>query len=133
LPFKVRLQDHFLSLTDPRRRKVTSPLINLVAIAVCAIVAGADDFVSIAAWGRQKRKWLEQFLDLSNDIPSHDRFHAVLAALGPAASATPTPSRPPSTSTAAVWTCTHAKPGWTRKSSTGSFMACCLSSVLERS
>ncbi len=79
----VRIQDHFASLTDPRRRKVTYPLLNIVTIAVCAIVAGADDFVSIAQWGRQKRQWLEQFLDLSNGIPSHDRFNAVLAALVP--------------------------------------------------
>lgn len=80
----ARIQDHFVSLTDPRRRKVTYPLINIVTIAVCAIVAGADDFVSIAEWGRQKRKWLEQFLDLSNGIPSHDRFNALFAALRPA-------------------------------------------------
>lgn len=80
----TRIQDHFASLTDPRRRKVTYPLLNIVTIAVCAIVAGADDFVSIAQWGRQKRQWLEQFLDLSNGIPSHDRFNAVLAALVPA-------------------------------------------------
>lgn len=63
---------------------MTYPLLNIVTIAVCAIVAGADDFVSIAQWGRQKRQWLEQFLDLSNGIPSHDRFNAVLAALVPA-------------------------------------------------
>jgi predicted transposase YbfD/YdcC len=80
----ARIEDHFVSLTDPRRRKVTYPLVNIVTIAVCAIVAGADDFVSIAQWGRQKRQWLEQFLDLSNGIPSHDRFNAVLAALVPA-------------------------------------------------
>jgi len=80
----TRIQDHFVALTDPRRRKVTYPLINIVAIAVCAVVAGADDFVSIAAWARQKRAWLEQFLDLSNGIPSHDRFNAVLGALKPA-------------------------------------------------
>lgn len=80
----ARIQDHFSTLTDPRRRKVIYPLINIVTIAVCAIVAGADDFVSIAEWGRQKRRWLEQFLDLSNGIPSHDRFNAIFAALKPA-------------------------------------------------
>jgi predicted transposase YbfD/YdcC len=80
----TRLQDHFAGLTDPRRRKVVYPLINLVTIAVCAVIAGADDFVSIAAWGRQKREWLSQILDLSSGIPSHDRFNAVFAALSPA-------------------------------------------------
>jgi predicted transposase YbfD/YdcC len=83
-PRSARLQDHFASLTDPRRRKVVYPLINLVTIALCAVIAGADDFVAIAAWARQKRHWLAQFLDLSSGIPSHDRFNAVLAALKPA-------------------------------------------------
>jgi predicted transposase YbfD/YdcC len=80
----TRLQDHFSDLTDPRRRKVVHPLINLVTIAVCAVIAGADDFVSIAAWGHQKRDWLSKILDLRNGIPSHDRFNAILAALNPA-------------------------------------------------
>src|SRR5271167_2406636 len=79
-----RLQDHFSDLTDPRRRKVVYPLINIVAIAICAVIAGADDFVSIAVWARQKRDWLSKILDLSSGIPSHDRFNAVFAALKPA-------------------------------------------------
>ena len=79
-----RIQDHFSGLTDPRRRKVVYPLINVVTIAVCAVVAGADDFVSIAAWGRQKRGWLASILDLSTGIPSHDRFNAIFATLNPA-------------------------------------------------
>ena len=79
----TRLQDHFSDLTDPRRRKVVHPLINLVTIAVCAVIAGADDFVSIAAWGHQKRDWLSKILDLRNGIPSHDRFNAIFAALNP--------------------------------------------------
>jgi predicted transposase YbfD/YdcC len=80
----ARIQDHFAGLTDPRRRKVVYPLINIVTIAICAVVAGADDFVSIAAWGRQKRAWLAKILDLSSGIPSHDRFNAVLGTLKPA-------------------------------------------------
>src|SRR3990172_2566299 len=80
----ARIRDHFVELTDPRRRKVTYPLINIVTIAICAVICGADDFVSIAEFGRKKRKWLAQFLDLRNGIPSHDRFNAVLAAIKPA-------------------------------------------------
>ena len=79
----TRLQDHFCDLTDPRRRKVVYPLINIVTIAICAVIAGADDFVSIAAWGGQKRDWLATILDLRNGIPSHDRFNAIFAALDP--------------------------------------------------
>lgn len=80
----ARIEDHFVELTDPRRRKVTYPLINIVTIAMCAVICGADDFVSIAEYGRKKRKWLGQFLDLRSGIPSHDRFNAVLGAVKPA-------------------------------------------------
>jgi predicted transposase YbfD/YdcC len=53
----------------------------VVTIAICAVLCGADDFVSIAAFGRKKQKWLSRFLDLSAGIPSHDRFNAILAAI----------------------------------------------------
>jgi len=65
----TRIQDHFPSLTDPRRREVTYPLVNIVTIAICAVICGADDFVAIAKFGRAKRKWLSRLLDLSNGIP----------------------------------------------------------------
>ena len=80
----ARIQDHFDKLTDPRRRRATYPLINIVTIAICAVICGADDFVAIADYGRKKRKWLSQFLDLKNGIPSHDRFNAILGAIKPA-------------------------------------------------
>jgi predicted transposase YbfD/YdcC len=81
--FSSRIVKHFARLTDPRRGKVTYPLINIVAIALCATIAGADDFVAIADWARQKQDWLGQFLDLSGGIPSHDRFNAIFRALKP--------------------------------------------------
>lgn len=80
----VRLQDHFAELSDPRRREGTYPLINVVVIAICAVICGADDFVAIAKFGHTKRKWFSKFLDLSKGIPSHDRFNAIFAALKPA-------------------------------------------------
>ena len=60
----ARIQDHFANLTDPRRREVIYPLINVVVIAVCAVICGADDFVAIAEFGRKKREWFARFLDL---------------------------------------------------------------------
>ena len=85
VPDEIRkIQDHFVDLTDPRRREVVYPLINIVVIAVCAVICGADDFVAIAEFGRMKRDWLARFLDLRNGIPSHDRFNAILAAIKPA-------------------------------------------------
>jgi predicted transposase YbfD/YdcC len=79
----ARIDYHFASLTDPRRSKVTYPLINIVTIALCATIAGADDFVAIADWARRKQDWLGRFLDLSSGIPSHDRFNAIFRALRP--------------------------------------------------
>ena len=78
-----RISDHFLRLTDPRRGKLTHPLINLVTIALCATIAGADDFVAMIAWARRHRDWLAQSLDLSNGIPSHDCLNMLFRRLKP--------------------------------------------------
>lgn len=80
----TRIGNYFADLTDPRRRKVTYPLINIVVITVCAVICGADDFVAIAKFGRTKRDWFARLLDLKTGIPSHDRFNAILAAIKPA-------------------------------------------------
>ena len=53
-------------------------------IAVCAVICGADDFVAIAKFGRTNSNWFAKFLDLTNGIPSHDRFNPILAAINPA-------------------------------------------------
>lgn len=78
------IQQHFADLTDPRTRKVTYPLTNVVTMSLCAVLGGADDFVAIADWAEDKKEWLAQFLDMSTGVPSHDRFNAILGALKPA-------------------------------------------------
>jgi predicted transposase YbfD/YdcC len=77
------IKKHFADLSDPRRKEVTYPLMNIVVIAICAVICGADDFVAIAAFGKKKQHWFSRFLDLSAGIPSHDRFNAILAAIKP--------------------------------------------------
>jgi predicted transposase YbfD/YdcC len=79
----TRISDHFLRLTDPRRGKVTHCLINLVTIAPCGTIAGADDFVTMVSWARQHQDWLSRFLDLSNGIPSHDCLNMLFRRLKP--------------------------------------------------
>ena len=64
-------------------KKGIYPLINILFIAVCAVICGADDFVAIAEFGRSKKSFLERFLDLTAGIPSHDRFNAIFRALNP--------------------------------------------------
>jgi predicted transposase YbfD/YdcC len=79
-----RIEEHFATLPDPRRREGIYPLVNIVVIALCAVISGADDFVAITRWARIKRAWLAKFLDLSAGIPSHDRFNAIFQAIKPA-------------------------------------------------
>jgi predicted transposase YbfD/YdcC len=53
-------------------------------MAICAVIAGADDFVAIAKFANTKKEWFAKYLDLSRGIPSHDRFNAILACIRPA-------------------------------------------------
>lgn len=75
---------HFADLDDPRSsRSQVHPLINVVAIGLCAVICGAEAFTDMEEFGRRKRKWLGKFLDLTNGIPSHDTFNTVFARLKP--------------------------------------------------
>jgi len=56
-------------------------LLEIIVIAICAVICGADDWVEIAAWGNEKEMWLKQFLELANGIPSHDTFGRVFSRL----------------------------------------------------
>lgn len=74
----------FSVLPDPRAdRGQNHPLINIVAIALCAVVSDADSFYDIEDFGHLKRDWLSGFLDLSHGIPAHDTFGRVFSRLDP--------------------------------------------------
>lgn len=78
------LQTHFAILPEPRRRKVRKhPLLNILFIALCALLSGADTFTDIAQWARNHHDWLKERLDLQNGIPSHDTIRRVFALLEP--------------------------------------------------
>lgn len=71
-------------MTDPRLdRRKRHLLIDIVVIAICAVVCGADDWVSIEAFGQTKYVWFKGFLSLPNGIPSHDTFGRVFSLLSP--------------------------------------------------
>jgi hypothetical protein len=53
--------------------------IDILVIALCGMISGADDWVSIEYYGRTKVDWLKQFLSLPNGIPSHDTFNRVFS------------------------------------------------------
>lgn len=79
---KVRLAEVFVGLRDPRQaKKVEHDLVEMLVVAVCAVLVGADDFVEIEEWANEKVDWLRQYLKLENGIPSHDTFGRVFAAL----------------------------------------------------
>ncbi len=78
------LRDHFSSLSDPRvDRTKRHHLLDLLTIAICGIICGADGWVEIEEFGNAKLPWFQTFLDLPNGIPSHDTFGRVFAALDP--------------------------------------------------
>src|SRR3954463_15577640 len=72
---ELSLVHHFADLTDPRiDRTRLHELIDLVAIAICAVVAGADSWDDIEDFAKAKHDWLKTFLTLPNGIPHHDTF-----------------------------------------------------------
>lgn len=74
----------FIDLHDPRLdRPLRHSLAEIVIIALCATVAGADSWLQIAQWGRTKEAWLRTFLTLPHGIPAHDTFGRVFALLDP--------------------------------------------------
>lgn len=85
-PVPSSIAAHFRGLPDPRvRRTRRHALEDILVITLCAVICGADDWVSIAHFGHAKRTWLRRFLALSHGIPSHDTFGRVFAALDPEA------------------------------------------------
>ena len=80
----LALQAHFAHLEDPRvERTRLHHLLDIVVIAICAVIAGAESWDDIALFGEAKQHWFANFLALPNGIPSHDTFNRVFAALDP--------------------------------------------------
>ena len=78
------LLDYLADIPDPRIERCRAHrLIDILMIAVCGAICGADNWVAIAEFGRAKADWLKTFLALPNGIPSHDTFGRVFARLSP--------------------------------------------------
>jgi predicted transposase YbfD/YdcC len=83
---KSCLEEYFGQIPDPRvDRTRAHQLLDIITIALLAVLAGSDSWVGIETYGRAKRSWLETFLLLPNGIPSHDTFARVFARLDPVA------------------------------------------------
>lgn len=78
------LKKHFETIDDPRAAyRIQHQLVDMVMIAICAIICGADSWVEIEQYGLSKASWLSTFLELPNGIPSHDTFERLFARLRP--------------------------------------------------
>ncbi len=76
--------EHFSKVSDPRiERTKRHKLLDIICIAICAVICGADNWVEVENFGEQKLSWLQTFLELPNGIPSHDTFGRVFALVNP--------------------------------------------------
>ena len=76
----------FRKLKDPRStRRRRHLLLDIIAITLCGVIAGCDDWQQIETFGKHRHEWLKQFLQLPNGIPSHDTFERVFDRIDPVA------------------------------------------------
>ena len=78
---KKAFLEHFADLKDPRTRESMHDLEEILLVAVCAVLSGADGWAGVALWGQAKLPWLRRFLPFQNGVASHDTFGRVFALL----------------------------------------------------
>jgi hypothetical protein len=82
----LSLVHHFAGLADPRlRHRRRHQLLDIIAIAICAVICGCKTWGEVALYGRNKADWLHTFLELSGGIPSKDTFRRLFARIKPTA------------------------------------------------
>lgn len=76
----------FDEIKDPRinRRRVHN-LIDMIVIAICAVICNADGWADMRTWAETHRQWLQQFLELPGGLPSRDTLRRTLSRLDPQA------------------------------------------------
>ena len=81
----IAVEEHFKFLPDPRRKTANQrhQLIDILVIAICGAICGADGWVAIEKFGEAKKEWFRSFLELPNGILIHDTFTDVFAKLSP--------------------------------------------------
>jgi predicted transposase YbfD/YdcC len=74
------IEEYFSKVSDPRMERTKEhKLIDIIAIAICAVICGAEGWTDIELFGKSKMPWLKSFLELPNGIPSHDTFGRVFS------------------------------------------------------
>ena len=77
--------DFLSEIEDPRKETINKrhEFIDVLVIALCGMLSSADDWVSIAQYGRSKEAWFSEILELPNGIPSHDTFNRIFSQIDP--------------------------------------------------
>ncbi len=85
-PMTCPLVEQLQTIADPRRQcaNLKHPLVDVIMLGLCGVLAGCEDFVEITTWGNLKEAFVRTFLELPHGIPSHDTFTGVFAVLPPA-------------------------------------------------
>jgi predicted transposase YbfD/YdcC len=82
--FQATIFEHFSKIDDPRiDRKKLHNLMEIIFIAICAFICGANSWLGVEEYAITKEKWLKKFINLKNGIPSHVTFWRVFAKLTP--------------------------------------------------
>ena len=79
------LVERLQTIADPRRQgeNLKHPLVDVIIVGFCGVLAGCEDFVEIAEWAKGNEEFFRTFLELPHGIPSHDTFNRVFAMLQP--------------------------------------------------
>ena len=81
----MTLLEAFAELPDPRASNKRYALSDMVFIAVCMVLCGAEDWPMVESLGKAKLEWLRRFIALPHGVPSHDTFSRVFARVKPEA------------------------------------------------
>jgi len=83
-PIEVSWLRHFEGVADPRdNRGKDHILLDIIVIAICAVISGGENWEDIALFEQSKQDWLGTFLQLPNGIPCDDTFARVFARMNP--------------------------------------------------
>jgi predicted transposase YbfD/YdcC len=77
------IKEHFSGITEPRQSNKRHQLLDIITIALCAIICGCDGWEQVEDFGEAKYEWFKTFLELPHGIPSHDTFGRVFSAIDP--------------------------------------------------
>lgn len=80
---ETSIKDYFSSISDPRDSNKRHKLLDIITIALCAVICGCDGWEQMEEFGKAKHKWFRKFLELPHGIPGDDTFRRVFAAIKP--------------------------------------------------